>query len=256
MASNQQRQPCDGRAMQRTQLARKNKDELIDMILASGGDDATLADINKRLDDVVKAVDALKNIITSPDSVMNKNYEELKARVDKQAEIIAKQQQYLEYVDRKEREGNVVILGVPDEHESLEGAVTDEQKLDKIWTAMGVGGVVGVHRRLRGGARQDGAAGAQPRQRPILLTLADKNQRAALLDNASRLKTCGDNFSRIYVKKDVHPSVRKEWRRLRDVEAAEKAKPENVGCVIRLDTRERKVYKDDTVIDAWNAQFF
>ncbi len=58
------------------------------------------------------------------------------------------------------------------------------------------------------------------------------------------------------MKKDVHPSVRKEWRRLPDVEAAEKAKPENVGCVIRLDTRERKVYKDDTVIDAWNAQFF
>ncbi len=54
MANNQQRQPCDGRAMQRTQLARKNKDELIDMILASGGDDATLA-INERLDDVVKA---------------------------------------------------------------------------------------------------------------------------------------------------------------------------------------------------------
>ncbi len=40
------------------------------------------------------------------------------------------------------------------------------------------------------------------------------------------------------------------------MEAAEKAKPENVGYAIRLDTRERKVYKDNIVIDTWNAQFF
>ncbi len=88
------------------------------------------------------------------------------------------------------------------------------------------------------------------------MTLADKNQRAIILNNASRLKTSGNNFSRIYIKKDVHPSIRKEWRRLRDVEAAERAKPENVGCTIRLDTRKREVYKDNTVTDAWDANFF
>ncbi len=48
----------------------------------------------------------------------------------------------------KEREGNVVILGVPDDQESLEGATTDEETLDKIWTAVGVDGVAGTHRRL------------------------------------------------------------------------------------------------------------
>ncbi len=103
------------------------------MILASGEDGTTLAGINKRMDDVVKAMEALKDTITAQNSVANKNYEKLRARVDKQ-EIIAKQQQYLEYLDKKEREGNVVILGVPDDQESLEGATSDEEKLDKIWT--------------------------------------------------------------------------------------------------------------------------
>ncbi len=240
--------------LQRSQLTRKNKEELIEMILASGEDGTALANINKRMDDVVKAVDALKNIITAQNTMANKNYEELKAQVDKQAEIIAKQQHYLEYLDRKEREGNVVILGVPDEQESMDGAVTDEEKLDKIWTAVGVGSVAGTHRRLGGGLSQ-ASGGVRLRARPILLTLADKNQRGTILNNAKRLKTFGDNYSRIYIKKDVHPSVRKEWRRLREVEAAEKVKPENVGCAIRLDPRERKVYKDNTVIDTWNAQF-
>ena len=75
------------------------------------------------------------------------------------------------------------------------------------------------------------------------------------MENSS-LKTAGDNVKTIFIKKDVHPRVRKEWQRLRDVERAEKEKPENVGCVIRLDPRERKVYKDREVIDSWSPLFF
>lgn len=254
MATNHQKQLSDGKVLQRSQLVRKNKEELIDMILASGEDSSTLTNINKRIDELVKAIDALRNTISSQNMVLQKNYEELKARVDKQGQIIEKQQQYLEHLDRKEREGNIVILGVPDEQESLDGAVTDEEKLNKIWLAVGVDGVAREHRRLGSSVGQ--ASGGPPRARPILVTLADKGQRATILNNASRLKGSGDNLNRIYIKKDVHPSVRREWRRLREVEAAEKAKPENVGCVIRLDTRERRVYKDDTVIDTWSAQFF
>ena len=63
------------------------------------------------------------------------------------------------------------------------------------------------------------------------------------------MKASGDNYNRIYTKEDVHPSVRKDWRRLREVEAAEKEKKTgNVGCDIYLDPRERKVYQDNTVI--------
>ena len=179
---------------------------------------------------------------------------ELKSQVDKQAEILLKQQQFLETLDRKEREANIVILGVPDENEALDGAVTDEDQISKIWSKIGVDGVAGDHRRLGSGARQGGASVLPPRRRPILLTLRDKNQRTSILSNASRLKGTEDNYTKIYIKKDVHPSVRAEWRR--EAETREKGRAENVECTIRLDTRERKLYRDSVIIDSWNPQFF
>lgn len=240
----------DLRKLQRNQLAKINKEDLIDSILLSNTEDGELSKINKRLDDVMNEVKLLRDMITSPDSTLNKNYTELKVRVDRQAEIMVKQQQFLEALDRKERESNIVILGVPDENEALDGATTDEEKIGKIWSQIGVADVGGTHRRLGNNASSG------TRRRPILFTLADKNRRSLILENASRLKTSGNNFDRIYVKKDVHPSVRREWRRLREAETTEKARPENAGCTIRLDTRERKLYKDADVIDSWNPQFF
>ena len=43
-----------------------------------------------------------------------------------------------------------------------------------------------------------------------------------------------ENYKKIYIKKDSHPEVRKEWKRLRDAEDAEKSKSVNAGCNIRL----------------------
>ena len=54
------------------------------------------------------------------------------------------------------------------------------------------------------------------------------------------------------MKKDVHPAIRKEWKRLRDVEAAEKVKPVNQGCTIQLDYKCREVNRDGVVIDKWS----
>lgn len=102
-----------------------------------------------------------------------------------------------------------------------------------------------MHQWLRRDTNEDGT----PKRRPILLVLADKNKRSGILEKSKQLKTAEDNYKKIFIKKDVHPCVRKEWKRLRDVEKAEKERPENVGCAINLDTRERKLYKDGVVID-------
>ena len=48
-------------------------------------------------------------------------------------------------------------------------------------------------------------------------------------------------MQRVYVKKDVHPLVRKELSRLREVEKRERDKPENQGRNVRYDYKERKV---------------
>ena len=89
-----------------------------------------------------------------------------------------------------------------------------------------------------------------------MVTLASRQLRDKILGKTKKLKETGAPYGHIYVKKDVHPSVRNEWKRLRDAEATEKAKPENTGCVIRLDTKERKLYRDGVVIDSWRPAPF
>lgn len=240
------------RKLQRTQLTRLTKEELVDSILAEPErDEVLLKVLMETLTALVTEVAELKKVVTSPDSAINKKFIALQAQVDKQAVVIARQQRFLESLDRKEREMNLVITGVPDERESLEGETTDESKVNKIWSKVGVLGVqleVRSHRRL-------GNNNGGDRRRPILVTVANKVVRDNILEKAKLLKEAGGEYTKIYIKKDVHPSVRKEWKRLHDAEKAEKERPENTGCVIHFNTRERKLYRDGVVIDAWNPEF-
>ena len=96
----------------------------------------------------------------------------------------------------------------------------------------------------------------QNNRRPILVTVASKIIRDNILQKTRQLKDAGDEYNRVYVKKDVHPSIRKEWKRLFDAEKTEKERPENAGCVVHFDKRERKLYVDGNVIDSWNLQYF
>ena len=64
----------------------------------------------------------------------------------------------------------------------------------------------------------------------------------------------------IYMKKDLPPVVRAEWKRLNDVVRAEKEKPVNQGVNIFLDFKDtRCVYRGEkcprNVIDKWNCPF-
>lgn len=95
-----------------------------------------------------------------------------------QADIIPRQQQFLESLDRKEREVNIVALGLPDEGEALDGAVTDTDKLKKVWEKVGV-----ACRQRRLGAQAEGGR----RSMPLLLTIPEKNIRWQIL--ATAIKT-------------------------------------------------------------------
>ena len=244
------RQLSELRKMQRHQLSKVNKDELIESILAAGQDDVGLSSIMDKFAEVIKEMDSLKALVSSPQSIINKKIASLEIKVEKQSEIIFKQQLFLETLDRRERQANLVVLGVPDNDEDFDGVTSDENKLSKIWTKIGVD-VAATYRRLGRRTNQD-----NQRSRPLLVTLQDKSIRASILDRAKNLKTSGDSYRKIFIKKDIHPAVRKEWERLRNVEKTEKDRPENVGCVVRLDTRERKVFRDNIVIDSWNPQGF
>lgn len=94
------------------------------------------------------------------------------------------------------------------------------------------------------------------RRRPILVTANNKQMRGEILENAKKLKQATAAYNKIYIKKDIHPCIRKEWKRLHDAEKEEQKRPENVGCVIRFDPKERKLYRDGTVIDCWKQPYF
>ena len=195
----------------------------------------------ERLNELASDVKELTKAVTAPDSYINKRLDEMQAQVDKQAEILSKQQRYLE---RKERANDLIVTGVPDENDSLDGATTEEDKLEKIWSKVGVHVVMQFHWRL--GRRDD-----RNSRRAILVTLAGKSTRDRILETTNQLKNAGGDYNRICIKKDVHPSIMKEWKRLYGEERAEKERPENAGCEVRLDARERKLYPDGGVIASW-----
>ena len=239
---------ADLRTMDRTKLKAINKDGLIDIILSVVENDTQPPQQDERLNQIASDVAELKQMLVSPNSPIGRKFAEMQVQIDKQAETILQQQRFLEELDRRGRETKLVVLGVPEEDEMLQGAATDDDKLKKIWSTVEEPFRVSSHRRL---GRREGT-----RKRPILVIVESKDVRDSVKTKASKLKNAGDQFKRIYIKRDEHPSVRNEWKRLRAAEAQEKERPENLGCTIRLDTRERRLYKDGVVIDRWNPQYF
>lgn len=75
-----------------------------------------------------------------------------------------------------------------------------------------------------------------------------------MLEKTRRLKEADVPDDHVFVNKD--PDVRNEWKRLWEAEATERVKPENTGTVIRLDTKERKLYCDEVVVDCWRLAPF
>lgn len=226
--------------------------ELVESLLSARTQDDPMYAVSTQLTTLRKEIAELKSAITSSDGVvgtLTKKVSDLQNRVEKQAETTGRQQRYLEALDRKERENNIVILGVPEHQESLDGATSDDAKVRKVLEVAGADGGPRAVRRL-------GTSSGGQRRRPILVTLASRDERDTMLDKAKSLKTCEEPYKNIYIKKDVHPSVREEWRRLREAEQREKERPENTGCNIRFSARERRLYKDGMVIDQWTLQAF
>lgn len=63
-------------------------------------------------------------------------------------------------------------------------------------------------------------------------------------------------MARVYLKKDVHPAIRKEQTRLRNREKQEKGKPCNAASNISYDWKNRVLVRDGVVIDRFSPMFF
>ena len=92
--------------------------------------------------------------------------------------------------------------------------------------------------------------------RPLHVVLETPAQRDAIIEKARNLKNAGNQYSRVFIRKDVHPVVRKEIGRLKKLEREEKNKAENSNANIRYDHVRRVLLKDDVIIDRFTPKFF
>ena len=94
------------------------------------------------------------------------------------------------------------------------------------------------------------------RRHPIKVMLASPRDLDAIVASGKTLKSKGDNFNRIYLKKDTHPVIRKETHRLKTREIEESRKPANEGVEIKYDWDNRVLLRDGIVIDRFVPRFF
>ena len=192
-------------------------------------------------------MEKMKVLQTKVDN-MTSSYEETKTQNQEHEKIkdtLELQQSMVESLDRKTRESHIIITGVK-EDQPLEEAGTDEEKCKKILTTIGCteeGDSVKSVLRL---GKSDN------KKRPLLVVGKDVAWRNKIIDNTEKLKTAGVTYKEVFIKKDVHPAVRREWWRLHSTKEREEGRPENVGHKISIDYKRRVVLRDDVVIDKWS----
>lgn len=92
-------------------------------------------------------------------------------------------------------------------------------------------------------------------KRPLKVQVPTTDIRKQILENKDELKKITE-LKKIYVKKDTHPTIRKELKRIYDKEKEEKDKPENAGVEINYDHKRRVLYRGGQVIDRFNPNYF
>ncbi len=244
---------ADLRKLQKHQLNKITKEELIEAILTTEGEEARLiARHDEKLDKIMDELADMRRMIAADQDENKAKIKDLTDTIKKQSEIILHHQLFMEHLDRQKRETNIVLFGIPDERVTLEGATTEEAKIQQVLNAIEATPDVVVRSHQRLGQLTQGSN----RSRPLLVRVDSKAIRDKVLERATRLKDMQEPYKKIYIKKDSHPEVRKEWRRLKTAEEEEKNKPSNAGCNIRLDYREPVLYKDGVVIDKWQPHPF
>ena len=250
----------DVRRLSPAEVRKLSKDQLVFALRTLIDEPASETEAGPQTVQIARIETKLDNLLSKWDREkedMQTEIRNLRRDNEKMVETIAQHQKMLEILEADKRAGNLIISGLPEEEESMDGAVTDNDKIKKVLSVMGVEDV-GVKSVARLGARRTagGAAHERPYRRPVKVVLANSSQRQRVLENTNKLKDAGDTMKRVYVKKDVHPLVRKELNRLREVEKKEKDKPENQGKNVRYDYKERKVYVDSVIVDSYQGSFF
>lgn len=181
---------------------------------------------------------------------LKQEVQRLSEGLDNAYKIIHNQQLYLETLDNKERRCNLVITGLSEDPDEI--GETDNEKVVKVLQTARYTDDVELARWEMKRLGQDN----ERRKRPLLIKMENQMKRDAVLRVARNLKDARGPLSTVYMKKDMHPAVRKEYARLRKREQEEKEKPANVGANINYDRKNRVLLRDGIIIDKYSPQFF
>lgn len=170
-------------------------------------------------------------------------------KLDDAFTIISNQQRFLEAMDGRERRRNMVITGLPEDTDEI--GATDDEKVCKVIEATGYRGTINpAGWELKRLGEQD-----ERKRRPLLIVMEDGRVRNDIVKGGKNLKSREGPLSRVYLKKDVHPVIRKEVARLRQREREEKDKQANAGREVRYDWQRRVLLLDGKVIDRFCPYF-
>ena len=217
------------------------------------------SEITNEIRDLKKEVKAQRHKI---DRVAQKidqlelNDDQLKQDIETMSETVNQQQRYLETIDYERRKNHLVITGLAEDSplidEQGQAAVTDQEKVNTIFNHIGYEHIeFNELRRL----------GEKPRNRNTtykrpLKVRVNSNLRPEILTKSKKLKESNGDLSKVFIRKDTHPGILKEQKRIKDVVKQEKEKPENIGKNVQYNWKERTVTVDDVIIDNFNPTFF
>ena len=163
-------------------------------------------------------------------------------------ETLEYHQHFIEQVDNHTRRNNLIFHGIP-EYKSAE---LGKNYVEKVKTVIKETGHtdMGDFTTMRLGQNAD----QRDKPRPILVKVDNHETQKMLLMKAKQLRY-KTGFSHIYIKKDLHYTVRKELSRLKKREMEEKNDPRNIDADIKMDWKDRILKVNGMFIDRFKPSF-
>ena len=196
--------------------------------------------IEHKLDEILREVRAVNEKWEKCD----KEIKRIDQVVSDHSKILSAQQKFLEGMDAEKRAKHMIVLGMKED--PIEN---DLDKFNNIVTVIGLNpDDIKVENIERLGTKDDDEPN---KTRPTKVTLENSQMRYEILKNSSKLKDRaeGSVYRKIFLKKDVHPDVRAEEKRLYEVFKAEKKKPENVNKDVVFNRKTRVVTVNAEEVD-------
>ena len=158
-------------------------------------------------------------------------------------------QRFAEGLDSDQRGENLVMLGLSETSDSIgDDDLARARSVIEKTGAMSTEEIGDIEVKRLGNGNGSGRA------RPLLVTLDDRQKQWKIIQKAKNLNEI-NGYSNIYIKKDIHPTIRMELNRLRRKVKELRDDASNSGVDIKYDYKIKLLTRGGIVIDRFNPHF-